>query len=883
MDFARFFEVVHGHAPFPWQREMARRLLADEPLSTVAVPTGCGKTALVDAALFAAAHGGRRRIFFIVDRRVVVDEAHRRAERLRRALAEDPELQPLAERLGPVAVVRLRGGVHLDQDWVWYPERTTVVLSTVDQVGSRLLFRGYGVSSRSWPLHAGFVGNGALYLVDEAHLSQPFLRTVEDAARLGADVRLIRLTATPPSTDEEATLRLREDDHRHPVLGPRLTARKLARLEVVGDSDRDLARAAADRALALAADGAKVVGVVLNTVRAAREAFEVLQRRHEAVLLTGRIRPLDRDRLLEVWLPRLRCGRDRSRDRTCFAVATQTIEVGADLDFDALVTEAASLSALRQRFGRLDRRGELVETRAWILARGKDLDPRKAGEAPVYGEDLARTWAWLQETADGGVVDLGIRGYESAAARVPPPPEREPFCPPLLPAHLDLFQQTGPLAPEIDPAPWLHGPGRGAPEVQVLWRADLDPERPEAWVERVRIQPPRLGEAVALPIGALRDVLAGRWRSPTTDAEGDVDPGSSKAPERDLLLWRGGDEGEVAVARLDQVRPGDTVVLPAAYGGCDDWGWLPGSGPVEDLAELAALEGDGPFVLRLDPRLRGLWRRTRPRGLDAADLDQALDRIQERAEDLRRAWMAVSAETDLDEEELEACWQALREAVEALPHPFVERLGETYHYRVLEDGGLVLVARALRDEGGTWQAGVPVPLEVHLDGVAEEAGRLADGEPHRAAVVEAARAHDLGKLAPAFQAMLHGDPVRAAEGEPLAKSGLTDGRAMREAARRAGLPRGFRHELHSLERLGDAPPLVRHLVGTHHGHGRPWFPACEDPKAPGAAQAEPAAGWPRAFLDLVGELGPWRLASLELLVRAADVRRSRAEQEAPSR
>ena len=120
MSFERFFHAVHGCDPFPWQQEAARRLVNGETLAAVNVPTASGKTALIDAAIYAAAHGGARRIAFIIDRRVVVDEAFLRAERIAEALQEDrnPVLRTLAERLGPIQVVRLRGGVHGDDDWL---------------------------------------------------------------------------------------------------------------------------------------------------------------------------------------------------------------------------------------------------------------------------------------------------------------------------------------------------------------------------------------------------------------------------------------------------------------------------------------------------------------------------------------------------------------------------------------------------------------------------------------------------------------------------------------------------------------------------------------------------------------------------------------------
>ncbi|MCX6629362.1 MAG: type I-U CRISPR-associated helicase/endonuclease Cas3, partial [Candidatus Solibacter sp.] len=325
IEFAKFYEAVYGRRPFPWQERLAVKALAGEWPETIAVPTGCGKTSVIDVAVFAlAAQAGRPalertarlRTFFVVDRRLVVDDVSRHAQALASAIEEKPELQWVKDQLmqfgGQCALhtAVLRGGMYRSDTWADVPNQPLVCVSTVDQVGSRLLFRGYGVSDSRRPVHAGLVGSDSLMIVDEAHLSKPFLDTLGWVARYQGEpwrkervapgLRFVQMSATVGGSEEK--FELDAADFASESLMPRLEAAKRAELKECGN----VAQAAAEEALRLAKGGADVVGVVLNTVAAARAVYEELKTKGEAILLTGRIRPYDRDALLREYLDRMK-------------------------------------------------------------------------------------------------------------------------------------------------------------------------------------------------------------------------------------------------------------------------------------------------------------------------------------------------------------------------------------------------------------------------------------------------------------------------------------------------------------------------------------------------------------------------------------------------
>jgi CRISPR-associated endonuclease/helicase Cas3 len=431
---------------------------------------------------------------YVVDRRTVVDQAFQRAERIRSMLAEskDELIRRVRNRLAhrvydavPLKTALLRGGIARDDAWARTPDQPLIAVSTVDQVGSRLLFRGYGVTDSMKPVHAGLLGCDVLYLLDEVHLSQPFKETltaIRDRYRdwaerpLGIPFGVVEMSATPGESASDP-FGLDDSDRADPLLAKRARATKPAQL--VGVSAKALLSTIEQRALAMLDRPGATVAVVVNRVGTARELHDRLRRSAPEGtalhLLTGRMRPFDRDERERALTPRICAGRQRGpEDQPTIVVATQSIEAGADFDFDALVTECASLDALRQRFGRLDRLGTLAGgARSIIVAAAGSLD-----DDPVYGDAIGKTWQWLNDRASQQVVDFGID-----ALHVPPDAESQGLLSPkahapiLLPSHLDAWVQTAPI-PEPDPdvALWLHGPERGLADVQIVWRADLSLE-----------------------------------------------------------------------------------------------------------------------------------------------------------------------------------------------------------------------------------------------------------------------------------------------------------------------------------------------------------------------------------------------------------------------
>lgn len=76
--FARAFEALTGHSPFPWQEKLFHEWFTQGKIPpSCNLPTGLGKTSVIAVWLIALAKGAKvpRRLVYVVNRRTVVDQA----------------------------------------------------------------------------------------------------------------------------------------------------------------------------------------------------------------------------------------------------------------------------------------------------------------------------------------------------------------------------------------------------------------------------------------------------------------------------------------------------------------------------------------------------------------------------------------------------------------------------------------------------------------------------------------------------------------------------------------------------------------------------------------------------------------------------------------
>lgn len=842
MAFEEDFAILTGNKPFPWQCSLYEKLVRSDFPRNCDLPTGLGKTSVIALWMIAIANNPRlpRRLVYVVNRRTIVDQSTAVAERLRSQLLQ-PEARHLHAALEALAAVRaehplaistLRGEFADNGAWRRDPSRPAIIVGTVDMIGSRLLFSGYGCGFRSRPLHAGFLGQDALLIHDEAHLDPAFqslLTAIVDEQRRSSEPRPLQVLALSATGRTQADFTLGDDDLKDAVVNRRLHASKGLQLHLVDDR-KDLSRSIAARAAEL--DG-KVV-VFLSSVDHAEECAQALRKAGRCVAtLTGTMRGAERDELLKSpvfarFVPTPRAD-VTPQGGTVFLVATSAGEVGIDISADHLVTDLPPFDALAQRLGRVNRYGEgnaevhvfCEELAAPPQAKGDDEGADEDDDEPIKRKDeydIARFHAKAL-LAKLPVREDGHHDASPIAMRALPSEDRDRASTPQPDIHhvdallFDRWSYTTvierlPGRPPV--AEWLHGKQEWEPaRTTVAWRSEV------AWLTQDHLGRDTLDDFLA--------DYALRSRETLSDVTSRVLKHLRKLAERS-----GNAEQFAWLVRYD--RPAEIVKLGELVGRYDS----KKNPTLDDATVVLAPEAGG---LR-DGLLDGL-----------AVFDPAVS-------------------YDLGPMEAE---RLVHESEEEPDARAGMRLVRSVKRKVEFDDVLLwwhLYAASQRaDDDGSRNSRGELLLYDHLQRTEAWAARIAEclelPATEQQALAGAGRAHDLGKRRRVWQRS-----IKRFTEPPLAKGPM-----------RPSELGHYRHELGSLHdadfaELSEASTdLALHIIAAHHGRARPHFPVIEshDPELRDDVVAALVREVPLRFDRLQRRYGRWGLAWIESILRAADV------------
>ena len=362
-DFATTFQALTGNAPFPWQTELYKRISAGNIPDSCNLPTGLGKTNVLAVWLIALANGCPvpRRLVYVVNRRTVVDQTTDEAEKFQRNASKIgiPEL----------AISTLRGQFADNREWSADPSRPAIICGTVDMIGSRLLFSGYGIGFKGKPLHAGFLGQDVLLVHDEAHLEPAFqelliaIQKEQERSKEFGRFRVMELSATTRGGENAFTLS--DADRAVPEVDKRINAKKTIRWKDIQDESK-----LADEIVTLALthkDARRAVLVFVRKVDDVKKIVPKLEKGGKVRQLTGTLRGKERDELVDDPVFRRFLPDGVSDDETVYLVCTSAGEVGVNISADHLVCDLTPFDSMAQRFGRVNRFGLPLEHVAQII------------------------------------------------------------------------------------------------------------------------------------------------------------------------------------------------------------------------------------------------------------------------------------------------------------------------------------------------------------------------------------------------------------------------------------------------------------------------------------------------------------------------------------
>ena len=790
------------------------------------IPTGLGKTSIMTIWLIAksksisdASTKIPSRLIYIVDRRVIVDQATTEAETIANRVKDIQELQNVAK----LSISKLRGGggTSDSREWLTHPENPAIIIGTIDMIGSRLLFSGYNLSDKMKSFYAGLLGQDSLIVLDEAHLSPAMMRSLKDMQQISRNEgqenlyppEVLFMSATQHhSYRTENIFRINGKDLKNLEVNKRYNTEKIIELVETKDKLKKMFEFSK-----------KIEGRILIYLQKPKDvktmAKMLMGDGQEAVMLTGTLRGYERDQLVkkDTWKSFLgKCDKGGPK----FLVSTSAGEVGVDLDADHMICDMTTFDSLVQRLGRVNRSG-CRESRVFIIYEKTDLQKGKIATQLEKTKELLES---LTKNAKYNASPANISKIKLEQKRdtFVPEPETQPLTMDILEvwALTSIHRQYHSL-PEV--SYWLRGEKEAnPPETHIAWRDD---------VRYITAHPEKIQDVV----GSYRVLPHETARDYSSNVHKMLNKLKDNQDERAAIVKPNGDCTSKRIRDIaeEEIRFA-TIILPRNVGGLDSEGFIDSTGKnVRDVADDKEYRSSNRWIVEHD--------------------EGGIHRI---IEDIH----GNKVNQDLSE------WVNDNPQMKLVEQVRIGDMEDEGPYREIQ----YYVERPEQQQSKSTRE---QRLEEHHNAV-EEASRkvtetLSLPKTIKEAIVTASKFHDAGKAREHWQKCMHVDKDR----RPLAKTGNT------KQPLNLG---GFRHEFASVMDCMDKfeischaeKDLILHLIAAHHGWARPCFmpdAVLHEADQTRKKKAElVSADVMRRYHKLQKRFGLWGLAWLEGLVRGAD-------------